>query len=66
MKTLALAILLAACGGATAAPASSAPSTSNDCPATLNCQPPTNDKNPVCQLPDAERQKRCPNTRFLD
>jgi hypothetical protein len=68
-------ILLLARGGSSAGGASAPPSsgqadsdggTAADCPATLNCQPPTNDKNALCTLPRAELEKRCPNTKILD
>ena len=73
MKSLWMVLFLVACGGAAAKPATVSndkpvanDAAAPDCPATLNCQPPTNDENPVCSLPAPERQKRCPNTRFLD
>ena len=77
MKYLLISLFaVAACGGnqsassksapATKASAGNAPGSAAACPASLNCQPPTNDKDPLCQLTPAELKQRCPSTQVLE
>jgi hypothetical protein len=78
MKSILCVLLFVmACGGKKAAPA--APSNDKPaatagsdtgsaatCPATLNCQPPTDDKDALCKLSAADLKQRCPNTKVVE
>ena len=78
MKILACLLFVVGCGSEIAKPSTGSAnpgppptaigsgSASTDCPPSLNCQPPTNDKDPLCQLPSAELARRCPKTSVAE
>jgi hypothetical protein len=77
LKALAFALIVVSCAGnsnqgspaqppANPPPGGSAGSSAADCPATLDCMPPTNDKSALCQLPADALKRRCPNTQVTE